>query len=150
MAWKATLDELIASGDFRTQTELVNALSGRGHGVTQATVSRQLAAIGVVKVSGVYRHAPPVEIGAPILAVAVAGGGCMVVVRTVPAHASVVAHVIDRELSLNPECAGVLGTVAGDDTVLVLLAAPNAVGELYRLLGWRVQAPASAAAVSRP
>ncbi len=139
MAWKATLDELIATGDYRTQGELVAALSDRGHGVTQATVSRRLASIGAVKVGGSYRHAPPAEIGAPIRHVEVAGNGCLVMVRTIPAHASVVAHVIDRELSLNPECKGVLGTIAGDDTVFVALATANAVGEVYRLLGWRVQ-----------
>ena len=137
MVWKTALDELLATQDLATQGEIVGALKARGFAVTQATVSRHLASIGAEKLDGFYRPAPPAEIGAPIYNVAVGGGGCLVVVRTAPAHASVVAHVIDRELTHDPGCDGVLGSVAGDDTVFVALARPESIGDVYRLLGWR-------------
>ncbi len=137
MAWQLAIDELLATAKMTTQGEIIASLKARGFGVTQATVSRHLAAIGAQKRDGVYRHPPPAELGAPIYDVMVAGSGCLVVVRTAPAHASVVAHIIDRELSLNSKCPGVLGSVAGDDTVFVALASAAAVGEVYRLLGWR-------------
>jgi transcriptional regulator of arginine metabolism len=142
MAWRTAIDDLLATQNISTQGGIVAALKDRGFGVTQATVSRYLAEIGAEKRDGGYRHAPPAELGAPIHSVSVAGGGCMVVVRTAPAHASVVASVIDRELALNGDCVGVLGTIAGDDTVFVALATPTAVGDLYRLLGWRAAGPA--------
>ena len=137
MTWRSTLDELLATQDLATQSEIVGALKARGHGVTQTTVSRHLTTIGVTKRDGYYRHAPPPNIGAPIYAVDITTGGAMVVVRTAPAHASLVAHVIDKELTHNPACQGVLGSIAGDDTVFIALGDPSAVGDIYRLLGWR-------------
>lgn len=142
MAWRTTLDDLLDTADLATQGQIVAALKAQGFGVTQATVSRQLATLGVVKRRGFYRHAPVRDIGAPILDVQLGGAGGLAVVRTLPAHASVVAQAIDTSLSLNPRFPGVLGTIAGDDTVFVALASPEAAADLFRFLGWRGADPA--------
>ena len=136
MSWRDAIDDLLTTEDLATQGAIIKALKGKGYAVTQATVSRHLASVGADKVDGFYRLPPPPEIGAPIYDIVAAGGGCMVVVRTAPAHASVVAHAIDSQLTHNPACSGVLGTIAGDDTVFVALAEPSALADLQRLLGW--------------
>ena len=54
--WRSVLQNLIQSGSFRTQRELVRAIQARtGTQVNQATVSRELTALGARKVDGVYR-----------------------------------------------------------------------------------------------
>ena len=101
-----------------------------GYQVTQATISRELSALGASKQGGVYRLPPPTDLPAPVLSSAVAAGGGMVVLQTIPAHASVLAQAIDAA-----ELNGVLGTVAGDDTVFVAVAGPEGVASLKRLTG---------------
>src|SRR5262245_49250881 len=112
MRWRELLPELLADGSLRTQEDLVQALAERGHTVNQATVSRELKRQGVTKVEGAYRLPPRPEVGAPIHAFTATAQDCFAVIRTDPAFATVVAHAIDAA-ALD----GVLGTVAGDDTV---------------------------------
>jgi hypothetical protein len=93
----------------------------------------------VRKRGGFYRQAPAAELPAPIHAVEGDAGGGIAVVRTSPAHASVVAHVIDAA-----QLPGVLGTVAGDDTLFVALARADAARGLRRMLGLAAQHHAEA------
>ena len=113
------------------QPQLVELLDQAGTPVTQATVSRDLEELGAVKVRvpGVERPVyvlpePPGEqpatrehlrrvLGEWLVDVAVSAN--LVVLRTPPGCAHVVASALDRS-----ELAGVVGTVAGDDTVLVV------------------------------
>ena len=119
--WRIELQNLVSTGAFRTQGELVRALAERGHEVAQPTVSKALTALGVDKEGGVYRLPPVPSIGARIHRVTSTAGGCMVVVVTDPAHASVVAQYID-----SADMSGILGTIAGDDTVFVATTGPAA------------------------
>jgi transcriptional regulator of arginine metabolism len=113
-----------------SQTQLVQMLEGEGIVATQATVSRDLEELGAVKVripGGAMAYAIPefTRERAPSddhlkrlmgeFVVEVAHSANLVVLRTPPGSAHVVASAIDRA-SLN----NVLGTVAGDDTVLVV------------------------------
>lgn len=127
--WRTLLPDLILAGSFKTQSELVNALGRHGHEVTQATVSRELKTLGVQKIDGVYALASIEEIGAPVLSATVAAGAALVVLKTEPAHASVLAQFVDH-LALD----GVLGTIAGDDTVFVALTGPSAGERVVREL----------------
>lgn len=113
--------------DVSSQSHLTRLLVERGHPVTQATVSRDLRALGAVKApdeDGMMRYmlgppAPPVtrEALAAVLSVyalSIRSSANMVVIKTPPGAAHVVAAALDRA-----ELPGVLGTVAGDDTLLV-------------------------------
>ncbi|HEU5002371.1 MAG TPA: ArgR family transcriptional regulator [Actinomycetota bacterium] len=121
---------LLAEGGVSSQGELVGLLASAGQVATQATVSRDLEELGAVKVR---RHgrvvyalpgspaivAPPGD-GAlrrlpPGLVSEMEAAGNLVVVHTPPGCAGMVAAVIDGG-SLD----GVAGTVAGDDTILVV------------------------------
>lgn len=127
--WRTLLPDLIVTGVFRTQGELVSALSEQGHSVTQATVSRELKSLGVQKQEGVYVLSSLDAIGAPIRAVRLASAASLCILKTDPAHASVLAQFVDG-LGLD----GVLGTIAGDDTVFVALRDVSAGERLSRAL----------------
>ena len=115
-----------------SQHELVVLLAEEGHRVTQATVSRDLDALGAVKHRAgdeQARYSIPADAAAGRpgaatrrLAEAIAGfveaivaSGNLVVMRTPPGAAHLVAGAIDHA-----GVAGVIGTVAGDDTLLVV------------------------------
>lgn len=133
MSWRAVLNDLIETGSYRTQRELVRAIEARiGRRINQATVSRELTNLGVRKVDGVYRLGPDLELSGHVGEVKVTAGGCLVVVHTDIAFASVIAQTIDGS-----GISGVLGTIAGDDTVFVATTGPECLDELYSLLGKR-------------
>ncbi|MCO4745081.1 MAG: hypothetical protein KC912_09850 [Proteobacteria bacterium] len=127
--WRTLLPDLILSGAFRTQSELVRALDQQGHPVTQATVSRELKALGVTKVDGVYALASSDDIGAPIRSMNLAPHASLCILKTDPAHASVLAQFVD-----GMDLDGVFGTIAGDDTVFVALRDAGAGERLTRAL----------------
>ncbi len=124
------ITRLLAGQAVGNQAQLVELLAAEGVEATQATVSRDLLDLGVVKVrlpGGGSAYALP-ELPAQQVApedhlrrvlgewvVEVAWSGNLVVLRTPPGSAHVVGSALDRS-GLD----GVLGTVAGDDTVLVV------------------------------
>jgi transcriptional regulator of arginine metabolism len=113
------LRELISTGKFSSQQELVAAMRQAGFQVTQASVSRDLRKLGVAKGAGHYQipvesaTTPPSLIAKMIIAVTPAGPN-LVVVRTNPGCANAVADVLD-----DLDVPGKVGTVAGDDTIFV-------------------------------
>jgi transcriptional regulator of arginine metabolism len=122
-----------------TQEQLMAALRREGFRTTQATLSRDLARLSAHRVSGpegafyAAGEAPPAGATAAVsgLVSGVATNGSLVVIRTLPGSASAVARAID--LARLP---GVLGTIAGDDTVFVAPARGRGAGQLSgRLAG---------------
>lgn len=128
MTWKHQLEDLIQTGNYRTQSGLVHALADKGYTVHQGSVSRELRALGVTKVKGVY-VIPDASLGAPIHSATVTAGGGLVVLKTAPAFANVLAQAVDSAGLL-----GVLGTIAGDDTVFVATAGQSGLDALSTLL----------------
>jgi transcriptional regulator of arginine metabolism len=125
---RRVLRRLVTTRRVRSQAELVDLLGDAGHPVTQATISRDLDAIGAVKdrsAGGTYTIPPNgTDAGAELRELAkavddfvlsVVSSANLVVVKTNPGAAHLVAGAIDRAA---PE--GVVGTVAGDDTLLVI------------------------------
>jgi transcriptional regulator of arginine metabolism len=125
----------VRGGVIQSQAELVAALQEQGYDVTQATVSRDLAALGVSKNGMRYvlggRKVDHGHLARTISSYveSIAVSGNLVVLRTPPGAAQVVAAALDAV-----ELDGVIGTVAGDDTVLVIAAAPDGGTELERKL----------------
>lgn len=114
---QAILD-LIRREVIASQTDLRDELSKLGFEVTQATLSRDLRELGVVKQAGprgLYKYAVPERAGAsPVVSCRVSGN--IVVLRTDVGLAPRVAYQVDA-LQLSE----VLGTVAGEDTLLVVI-----------------------------
>jgi transcriptional regulator of arginine metabolism len=120
------LIELLRDGLEGTQDEIVDRLASDGFPATQATVSRDLDVVGAVRrhdngriVYGLpERNGPPAGYSKHVLAEFVRDVSVslnLVVVRTYPGMGMGVAAVLDQAA-----ITGVLGTVAGDDTVLVV------------------------------
>ncbi len=124
-ARRRAIRRLVQAEEFHSQSELVTLLEKEGFGVTQATVSRDLGALGIGKDGNGYHLRPQAATGVGLgRAIATYGQSItsslnLVVIKTGPGAAQVVAAAIDAE-SLD----GVLGSVAGDDTVLVVCADP--------------------------
>jgi transcriptional regulator of arginine metabolism len=126
------VSRLLAEHSVTSQGQLVDLLADEGIAATQATVSRDLEDLGAIKVrvaGGESAYAIP-ELPSQQRApedhlrrvfsewvVEVAHSGNLVVLRTPPGSAHVVASALDRS-----DLPGVLGTVAGDDTLVVIVA----------------------------
>jgi len=124
---------LLDDGMITSQARLVELLEAEGFPVTQATVSRDLDALGAAKVrdekgSVRYSMAPSVEqlteaelrlrraMNEFVEQVAVSEN--LVVLHTPPGAAHLVASAVDRA-----QVEGVVGTIAGDDTLMIVAAA---------------------------
>lgn len=111
---------LISEKDLGNQQDVVAALADEGVEVAQATVSRDLTELGVIKVGSRYL-ALPHEPGAagievlPSFILHVVAAQNTIVVHTRDGTAGAVASVLDRVKGLK-----ILGTIAGQDTVLAI------------------------------
>ncbi len=154
---------LIRDGAIRSQTELAALLQAEGVHTTQATLSRDLEELGALKLRGVDGGAPvyvipedgsprPMAGGTSRLArlfgellLSAQASGNLVVLRTPPGAAQFLASAIDRAGLVD-----VIGTIAGDDTILVVAAAGLSGEELGRRLGAYAQPPRAAADTDGP
>ena len=123
---KEIVDRLV----IRTQDELAEALRAEGIDVTQATVSRDIKEMMLVKVptgDGNYRYAFPSDHNATVSVarlektfqdsvLSVNSSGNIIVLRTLPGTAQAVAYVLD-----NVRWPEIIGTVAGDDTIFLVV-----------------------------
>ncbi|MEI6844085.1 MAG: arginine repressor [Actinomycetes bacterium] len=114
---------LVESGKVHSQTDLVTLLGKAGFLVTQATASRDLEEIGAMRgrgMDGVATYLLPKTQSFPTeLILSVESSANMAVVRTPPGGAQLLASALDRE-SGTGSFELVIGTIAGDDTVLVI------------------------------
>ena len=126
--------QLVVSRPVGSQRELVEALTEQGFDVTQATVSRDITELGLVKAPRADGHVyvAPEDVAAPVrppasdarlrriladVPITVGRSGLILVLTGTPGTASVVAQAIDESTLHEQE-----GTVAGDNTLLVLFA----------------------------
>ena len=126
---------LIRSRTIATQQELAEALDKRGIQATQVTLSRDIHELGLVKTAEGYRQIAEELVG-PALSTLVTEflrdirpAQNLVVLKTAPANASSLAAALDQ--AGWPE---VVGTIAGDDTVLVVAPDGRKANELGRRL----------------
>lgn len=139
---RARIAALIAEQNVWSQQELAALLRRReGVTVTQATLSRDLAELGVVKgprgymLPGMPSETEPSAREAAMATalrhhfISAACGGAMVVVRTPPGHANSLAVELDRS-----GLPGLLGTIAGDDTIFLATCDADHAQELARTL----------------
>ncbi|MFD4673224.1 arginine repressor [Lentzea sp. NPDC058450] len=136
--------EMVAHQAVRSQSELAKLLASEGIEVTQATLSRDLDELGAVKLRGPDGGAPVYVIpedGSPVrgvqggttrlvrvlgeLLVSTDHSGNLAVLRTPPGAAQFLASALDRA-ALHE----IVGTIAGDDTILVVAREPLTGAEL--------------------
>jgi transcriptional regulator of arginine metabolism len=142
--------DLVRRTPVRSQTELARLLAADGLVVTQATLSRDLDELGATKVRGdaglVYAVDPdggavdPDRLSRVLadLLLSAEPSANLVVLRTPPGGAHLLGSALDRA-----GLPGVIGTVAGDDTVLVVSRRANGGAALARELVRRADGEAS-------
>ncbi len=126
--------EILRQKEIETQEELADQLRNQGYTVTQATVSRDIKELRLIKVAKGDRYCYAVPGDKPAVAgakarrifrdsvVSMDSSENIIVVRTNPGAAQPVALVID-----NLGWQEIIGTVAGDDTILVVVKPKSAV-----------------------
>jgi len=113
--------KLIRSKAIHTQEQLAQELRGVGVPATQVTLSRDIRELGLAKTAEGYRQIEPESSGPDIAAMAaeflqdVRVAQNLVVLKTSVGHASSIAVALDQE-----DWPEITGTIAGDDTVLVI------------------------------
>lgn len=130
LARRQFIRRIIATGEIHSQEQVVAELARRGVEVTQATVSRDFAALGIVR--GVRAGAPVYLAGDDLprshdpgaadrlrrllldLPLSIDEAAPLLVLRTSPGGANAIARAVDL-LPLD----GVVGTLAGDDTIFI-------------------------------
>jgi len=136
------IEQLLRSRSAQSQHEIAAALSARGIQITQATISRDLAALGALKgpngyvlVEDAARADADSESTLRVLkthSLSIKAADSIVVIRTNPGHANVLGAAIDRSLPT-----GVVGCIAGDDTLFLATTsrtiAQRLAGRLLRL-----------------
>ena len=139
---QAVIRDLIASRPVESQEELRRLLRQRGWDVTQSTLSRDLREIRIARIptsDGGARYAvtggggedvrPPLDALLPHLYTEIGGVGELVVLHTLPGGAQPIGVALDAE-----EWPEVMGTIAGDDTVLIVCRSARAREKVMRRL----------------
>lgn len=140
VARRAKAISLIKSGKITSQSDLVAELKRAGFAVTQATASRDLDEIGAVRGRSGYTisvsDSDSMARSMPLpgeLILSVEASGNLAVVRTPPGGAQYLASALDHS-----GLKSIIGTIAGDDTVLVVSRKASGGGELAKeLLSYR-------------
>ena len=131
--------EIIAQEPVRTQGELAAILQNEGIHVTQATVSRDIKELRLIKVArGEAGYAYSLPKGQPAMqdnsrlrrifrdaVLRIADSGNLIVIHTLPGNANSVCSLLDAA-----EWEEYLGAVAGDDTILVVAISADHVGSM--------------------
>jgi len=133
------IKEIIENRPIETQDELAEALRNLGIDVTQATVSRDIKELLLVKVptgDGNYRYAFPQHQAVTISqsrlekvfqdsVIGIDNSLNLIVLKTYPGSANTVASAIDSS-----KWTEIIGTVAGDDTICIIVKPPEAVEQV--------------------
>ncbi len=134
------LRQLLLKGTASTQEDLGKALRQKKFDVTQSTISRDIRRIGAIKTINaegqtVYRlpndtHTLPPTVSHSLggLLIDIQANESMVVVHTSPGSASLVARHLDSMRS----ALGILGTLAGDDTIFIAPSSTKQISSLIR------------------
>lgn len=128
MTYDNTIDGLILSivqsQEIAEQLDLQKSLKSRGFDIPQATLSRRLKKLKIAKVAGIYQVVDFNLPSLPIVLNVQRSENGLIVLHTHPGNANSLAYFIDKKYvslnSQNSKNSGILGTIAGDDTVLLI------------------------------
>lgn len=122
-----TFKRLLKEKEFRSQDELVYDLSLKGfENISQSKVSRLLSKVGAIKIRNAKNNViyqlpeelfiPRVNFPIDTIVLSIKNNGTQIIMKTAAGGASIIARVLD---SLEGSF-GILGTISGDDTVLIV------------------------------
>ena len=127
---RRAIRDILKEEHVRSQAELLDHLERQGFQTTQPVLSRDLRALKVAKRDGIYQllqqeRVTPLESLRSLLRGVQPAGDNLIVVRCEPGAASAVARALESE-----RVKGMIGTVAGDDTVFCAVTTPEASSEV--------------------
>jgi transcriptional regulator of arginine metabolism len=120
------IERILANSEISSQEQLIKKLKGEGIRCTQATLSRNLRQLGVLRIpngkggykyslSGSSRPIASAEFNIISVIKDIIDANSMIVMKTLPGHANSVAVIIDNSGRYE-----IAGTIAGDDTLLII------------------------------
>ncbi|MGM0725896.1 MAG: transcriptional regulator AhrC/ArgR [Bacillota bacterium] len=125
--------EIIAGQEIETQDELVDILKAGGYNITQATVSRDIKELHLVKVptnNGTYKYSLPADQRFNPLSklkrslmdafIKMDAASHLIVLKTMPGNAQAIGALMD-----NLDWEEIMGTICGDDTILIICRTPG-------------------------
>ena len=110
---------LIEEG-INDQHELLRQLKILGHELTQSSISRKLKQLGITKLHGRYQRMELIRSKEKEISFVFVPPN-LLVIRTFPGHAGVIASEIDQQLVDNTRYPEFVGSIAGDDTIFVAI-----------------------------
>lgn len=139
MTTKSELEQIILNAithnTISGQLELKIYLKNIGHDIPQATLSRYLRKLKIIKVDNKYQVIAPASTQEllPIVRIDVSEIG-LIVIHTPPGHASSVAFFVDKNYVAANSHSLIMGTIAGDDTILIIPKKKSDLPEILSLL----------------
>ncbi|MGH8427021.1 MAG: arginine repressor [Gammaproteobacteria bacterium] len=128
-----TLDEtilkLVSDREIPDQATFLAMLERAGFKATQPTLSRRMKKLGIQKFAGHYQQVEPPPAGMPRFTLTSVSPS-LLVIRTRPGYAQPLAVCLDQK-----KIAGVVGTIAGDDTVFIAVTAPPPIAVVAEAVG---------------
>lgn len=129
---------IIQTEQIEEQIELQNALKQRGYAIPQATLSRRLKKLKIAKIGGTYQI---IDFNLPnlplVLNMQISEYG-LIILHTHPGNANSLAFYMDKKYvsfsAQNTQNSGLLGTIAGDDTVLLIIKNKEKLPHIVQLL----------------
>lgn len=136
----AMINKLIVTQNIETQEELARILRDQGYSVTQATVSRDIKELRLVKVltpEGRYKYATVEKAEADLqerfirmfsnCVLSITAAGNLIVIKTIPGSANAAAEAVD-----SLKWPDILGTIAGDNTIFIAVRDGRSVSEIIK------------------
>jgi transcriptional regulator of arginine metabolism len=122
---EAHILNIVQNHEILEQNDLQKMLKALGYNVPQATLSRHLKRLKIAKVSGVYKAVDLYKPNLPVVLHMQISEFGLIVLHTHPGQANSLAYFFDQEYvnysSKSIRNTGILGTIAGDDTVLLII-----------------------------
>ncbi len=116
---------IIQNHEILEQSDLQTLLKERGHNIPQATLSRKLKKLKIAKVAGMYKVIDINQYRLPLILNMQISDFGLIVLHTQPGQASSLAYFLDQKYVIyslnNSKNIGIIGTIAGDDTVLLII-----------------------------
>lgn len=129
---------IVQNHEILEQSDLQTFLKERGFDIPQATLSRRLKKLKIAKVSGMYKV---IDFNQPhlplVLNIQVSDFG-LIVLHTHPGQANALAYYFDQKYvtyaPISPKNSGILGTIAGDDTVLLIVQSKTSLKQVLEII----------------
>lgn len=116
---------IIQNHEILEQSDLQTSLKKRGYNISQATLSRKLKELKIAKVAGMYKVIDINQYRLPLILNMQISDFGLIVLHTQPGQASSLAYFLDQKYVIyslnNSKNIGIIGTIAGDDTVLLII-----------------------------